>query len=49
MDLGQTGFSQVMAFLPIYKFHKCVSWHRGNDSARNVLQILGIKFWEKMI
>jgi hypothetical protein len=30
MDGGSTIFSQVMAFMPLYEFHKCVARYKGN-------------------
>ena len=35
MYYGKTIFSQVMEFLPMYEFHKCVERYRGNYRVRN--------------
>jgi hypothetical protein len=35
MNLGKTVFSQLMDFLPLHKFHKCVNRYGGNRRVRN--------------
>src|SRR3989339_2041651 len=30
MNTGKTIFSQVMEFLPLYEFHKCVQYYQGD-------------------
>ncbi len=35
MHSGRTIFSQLMNFLPMYEFHKCVGCYRGNYRVRN--------------
>ena len=35
MYTGRIVFSQLMDFLPIYKFHKCVHRYQGNYRVRN--------------
>ena len=35
MNTGKTVFSQVMEFLPLYEFRKCVQRHQGEYKARS--------------
>lgn len=35
MNQGQTVFSQVMDFVPMYEFRKCVQRYRGNHRVRS--------------
>lgn len=35
MNYGKTVFSQIMDFLPMYEFHKCVERYHGNQRIRN--------------
>lgn len=35
MNTGKTIFSQIMEFLPLYEFHKCVNRYQGNRKVKN--------------
>jgi len=35
MNLGKTIFSQIMDFLPLYEFHKCVERYSGDYRLRS--------------